>query len=93
MSEDVFSPAQVAQLEDIVDKAARKAVRDEMADSGLRLDGPDHVEENRKDFQFTRSLRKTVSALAEKVGWFVIAAILGGIVFLVQAGFNIVKGN
>lgn len=88
MSDEAFSAAQVAQLEAIVDKAARKAVRDEMAESGLRLDGPDHVDENRKDFQFVRALRMGVNGAAAKIGWLVIAAILGTLVYLVTHGLD-----
>lgn len=83
MSEELFTASQVAQLTLIV----KEAVREEMADSGLRLDG-DHVDEARRDFMFLRALRRGVNGLAAKIGWFIIAAILGGVVWIVQAGLN-----
>lgn len=81
---DEFSQTQIAQLSHIM----RTVVREELADSGLRLDGPDHVDENRKDFQFVRALRMGVNGTAAKIGWLVIAAILGAIVWLVTHGLD-----
>lgn len=81
---DEFSAAQMAQLSEIM----RRSIREELADSGLRLDGPDHVDENRKDFQFVRALRVGVNGTAAKIGWLIIAAILGGIVWLVTHGLD-----
>lgn len=79
-----FSPAQLAQIATVV----KAAVREEFADVGLRIDEADHVDEARKDFLFTRSLRLGVNGVAGKIGWFVIAAFLGGVVWLVQAGLT-----
>lgn len=84
-----FSPAQLAQLSTVV----KSAVREEFADAGLRLDEADHVDDARKDFMFLRSLRMGVNGLASKIGWFVIAAILGGVLWLVQAGLVVWKGS
>ncbi len=84
-----FSPAQLAQLS----TAVKAAIREEFADAGLRLDEPVHVDDARKDFMFLRSLRMGVNGLASKIGWFVIAAILGGVLWLVQAGIVVWKGS
>lgn len=83
-----LSPEQLQQIEAVV----RKAVREEMADSGLRLDEPQHVDDAREDFRFVRRLRKGVEGVAAKIGWAVIAAILGGAVWLFTLGANTWKG-
>lgn len=83
-----FSPEQLAQLEATV----RKAVREEMADAGLRLDDATNQDEARRDFMFLRSLRKGVNGTAAKVGWMVIAAFCGGIIWLVNSGLNVWRG-
>lgn len=80
MSNDAFSPAQLAQL--------RQVFREEMGDAGLRLDGADHVDEARRDLMFLRTLRKGVNGTAAKIGWVVIAAILGAVTWLVNGGLN-----
>jgi cell division protein FtsX len=85
MSDDTFSPAQLNQL--------RQVFREEVADAGLRLDGADHVDEARRDFMFLRSLRKSVNGTAAKIGWFVIAALLGVVVFLINGGLNMWRGQ
>lgn len=85
MSEDAFSPAQLAQL--------RQVFREEMGDAGLRLDGADHIDEARRDLMFLRSLRLGVNGTAAKIGWFFIAAVLAGIVWLVQSGLTFWKGH
>jgi hypothetical protein len=66
---EAFSPEQMEQL--------RCAFREELADAGLRIDGPEHVDDARRDFMFLRSLRKGVNGLASKIGWSVIVAVLG----------------
>ena len=89
MSDDAFSAAQVAQLEAIMSKV----VRDELADSGLRLGDPTHADENRKDFQFIRALRMGVNGVASKIGWTIIAAVLGGAIWIFTQGINLWKGH
>jgi cell division protein FtsX len=75
-----FSPEQLEQL--------RNLFREELADAGLRIDGPEHVDEAREDFRFMRRLRKGAQGTAAKVGWAVIVAILGGAVWLFTNGIN-----
>jgi hypothetical protein len=86
---DAFSPEQLAQLEGVV----RKAVREEMGDFGLRVDGPDHVDKAREDFRFIRKLRTAVDGLASKVGIAVIMAILGAIFWIFNSGLQFWKGH
>ena len=89
MSDEFLSPSQLAQLALVV----KEAVREELADSGLRLDGADHIDEARRDFMFLRSLRRGVNGTAAKIGWFYIAAVLGAVVWLVNGGLNMWKGS
>ena len=89
MSDETFSPAQIAQLQ----LAIKEVLREEMADAGLRLDGADHVDEARRDYMFLRSLRRGVNGTAAKIGWFFIAAVLGAVVWLVNGGLSLWKGN
>lgn len=85
MSDEAFSPAQLDQL--------RQVFREELADAGLRLDGPDHVDSAREDFRFVRRLRLGVNGIASKVGWAVITAIIGGMIWIFSAGLNLWKGQ
>lgn len=84
MTEGPFTKAQLAQLTD----AIRAAVREELADAGLRLDGTDHQDAAKEDFRFLRRLRTGIDGVAGKIGWTIIAAILGGVIWIVQIGLN-----
>lgn len=84
MSDESFSKAQLAQL--------RQVFREEISDAGLRLDGADHVDAAREDFRFVRRLRIGVNGMAAKVGWLLIAAIVAGLLYLVNLGANVWKG-
>lgn len=89
MSDETFSPAQLAQIALVV----KEAVREEMGDAGLRLDGADHVDEARRDYMFLRALRKGVNGTAAKIGWVVIAAAVGAVIWLVNSGLTFWKGS
>jgi len=78
-----FNDQQLAQL--------RGAMREELADAGLRLDSADHQDDARRDFMFLRSLRKGVNGTAAKIGWLVIAAVCGAVIWLVNSGLNVWK--
>lgn len=80
---------QLRQIEAVV----RLAVREELNDAGLRLDGAEHQDEAREDFRFVRRLRKRVDGAASKVGMAVILAITSGIIWLVMQGLNLWKGH
>ena len=80
---DTFSAKQLAQL--------RMVLREEFGDVGLRIDGPDHIDEARRDFVFLRSFRRGASGLASKIGWAVILAILGAVMWLVNSGLTFWK--
>lgn len=80
---------QLRQIEAVV----RLAVREELNDAGLRVDGVEHQDEAREDFRFIRRLRKRVDGAASKVGMAVILAITSGLIWLVVQGANIWKGQ
>lgn len=82
---NTFSPQQMAQM--------RTVLREELADAGLRIDGPEHVDDAREDFRFLRKLRKGSDGFASKIGWFIIAAILGGAAWLFTLGINTWKAG
>jgi hypothetical protein len=69
----------------------RAVFREELADSGLRIEGAENQDEARRDFMFLRSLRRGVNGTAARIGWVVIAAICGVIIWLVNAGLNFWK--
>lgn len=79
-----FTPEQVAQL--------RAVMVDVLGDAGLRLDEAEHEDEARRDFMFLRAFRKGVNGTAAKIGWLVIAAVCGVLIWLVNAGLNVWKG-
>lgn len=83
-----FSPEQKQELEFIM----RKAVREELADAGLRLDGPDHQDMAREDFRFLRKLRFSIQGAEAKIGWAVITALIGAAIYLFTLGTNAWKG-
>lgn len=78
-----FTPEQVGQL--------RAVMVEVLGDAGLRLDAAEHEDEARRDFMFLRSLRRGVNGTAAKVGWLVIAAVCGAIIWLVNSGLNFWK--
>ena len=79
-----FTPEQLAQL--------RAIMTDVLGDAGLRVDAAEQQDEARRDFMFLRAFRRAVNAVASKIGWLVIAAIVGGIIWLVNAGLNAWRG-
>jgi hypothetical protein len=85
MMGDQFTKAQMEQF--------RSAVREELADAGLRIDGPEHVDDAREDFRFLRKLRKGIDGTSSKVGMAIIAAIVGVIIWLVNSGLTFWKGH
>jgi len=85
MTEDAFTTKQMDQL--------RSVFREELADAGLRIDGPEHVDDAREDFRFLRKLRKGTDSYASKIGWAVIAAVVGGAIWLFTLGLDTWRGQ
>lgn len=74
-----FTPEQLAQI--------RTAMREELADAGLRLDGADHQDEAREDFRFLRRLRHTWDGTTKKIGTAVLTALIGFALIIFGSGF------
>lgn len=89
MTEGPFTKAQLAQLTD----AIRAAVREELAEAGLRLDDSDHQDAAKEDFRFLRRLRIGLDGVAAKIGWAIIAAIISGMLWLVNSGLDVWRGT
>ena len=88
-----FTPEQMKQLESIIKPAVRDAVREELNDAGLRIDGADHQDEAREDFRFIRRLRKRVDGASARVGAAVLLSLTGGVIWLIMQGVNFWKGQ
>ncbi|KFL25004.1 hypothetical protein JP74_21835 [Devosia sp. 17-2-E-8] len=71
----------------------RQVMREELADAGLRLDGPDHQDAAREDFRFLRRLRRGVDGVASKIGLMIILALASGVVWVFQLGLQLWKGQ
>lgn len=82
---DGFSQEQLTQL--------RHVFREELADAGLRIDGPEHVDDAREDFRFLRRARRFMDNTASKVGWVIILAIVSGVIWLLNLGVNTWRGQ
>ena len=80
-----FSTEQMEQI--------RSAMSEVLADAGLRIDEPKGQDEAREDFRFLRRLRRGLDGLAGKIGWVIIAAVLGGVIYIVNLGLNAWRGG
>lgn len=76
---DEFTPTQIQQL--------RLVLREELADAGLRIDGPEHVDDAREDFRFLRRLRENWDGASKKVGNTILGAIVSLLLAVLGAGF------
>ena len=79
-----FTPEQAAQL--------RAIKTDVLADAGLRVEAAEQQDEARRDFMFLRAFRRAVNGAAGKIGWLVIAAVCGAVIWLVTTGLNAWRG-
>ena len=83
MPTDAFSPEQLAQIATVV----KAAVREELADAGLRLDGSEHQDEAREDFRFLRRLRIGWDRTAASIGNWVLVGVLVVVGSIIATGF------
>ncbi len=74
-----FSEEQLAQI--------RKAMREELADAGLRLDNADHQDEAREDFRFLRRFRLGWDGSAKKIGNAILLALIAIAGVVIASGF------
>ena len=82
MTEELSQVA-IQQIESVV----RRAIRDEFADAGLRLDDQAHQDEAREDFRFVRRLRKSWDGTVTKIGNSVLIAVIAIAGVIVSLGF------
>ena len=75
-----LTPEQLTQI-------VRSAVWEEMADSGLRLDGEIHQDAAKEDFRFLRNLRKTWDGAVSKIGNAVLIAVVAVVGTIFGLGF------
>lgn len=74
-----FTQTQIQQL--------RLVLREELADAGLRIDGPEHVDDAREDFRFLRRLRENWDGASKRVGNTILGAIVSLFLVILGAGF------
>ena len=82
MSEEL-SQAAMQQIESVV----RRAIREEFADAGLRVDDQPAQDEAREDFRFVRKLRKSWDGAVTKVGNAVLLAAIAIVGTIATIGF------
>lgn len=81
-----FTSEQLEQL--------RSVFREELADAGLRIDGPEHVDDAREDFRFLRRLRLNWDGTAKRVGNAVLGALITIALAIIGSGFWVwLRGN
>lgn len=70
----------------------RDAVREEFRDAGLRVDAAEYQDEAREDFRFLRRMRNAFDGAAAKIGYTILVAVAGGVIWLVTQGLNFWRG-
>lgn len=91
-----FTDVQKIELAAIVDDAVKRAmapaIRAELRDAGLRLDGDANQTAAGADFMFLRRMRTMFEGASAKIGGAIILAVVSGLVWLLiigsQAFFN-----
>jgi hypothetical protein len=71
---------------DELETLIRRAVRDELDAAGLRIDEPEARDAAREDFRFLRRMRNAVDGAASKIGYTILIALTGGVVWLISQG-------
>lgn len=71
---------------DELETLIRKAVRDELDAAGLRIDEPEARDAAREDFRFLRKMRNAFDGAASKIGYTILLALVGGVIWLVTQG-------
>lgn len=74
-----FTPEQLGQI--------RAAMREELADAGLRVDGAKQQDEAREDFRFLRRLRLMWDGTSTKVGNAILTAVIVIAGVIIASGF------
>lgn len=71
----------------------RAAVREELSAVGMRVDEPEHQDEVREDLRFIRKMRKAFDGAASKIGYTILTALAGGVIWLMVQGANFWKAS
>lgn len=74
-----FSAEQLSQI--------KSAMREGLADVGLRIESEEHQDEAREDFRFLRNLRRAWDGSAKKIGNAILAAVVVVASGIVATGF------
>lgn len=80
---DAFTPAQLQQIT----TAVRAAVREELADAGLRIDDSEDQDNAREDFRFLRRLRNNFDGAAQQIGRAILGAVITIVLAIIAAGW------
>jgi len=85
-----FTEEQKEELAEIIDAAVKRAmapaIRAELKDAGLRLDGDINQTAAVADFQFVRKFRLMFEGASSKIGGAIILAVVSGFVWLLVIG-------
>lgn len=85
-----FTDHQKAELVSIIDEALKRsmatAIRAELKDAGLRLDGDMNQTAAAADFTFIRKFRLMFEGASSKIGGAIILAFVSGFVWLLVVG-------
>lgn len=85
-----FTDEQKEELAEIIDAAVKRAmapaIRAELKDAGLRLDGDANQTAAAQDFQFVRRVRTMFESASAKIGGAIILAVVAGIASLFVYG-------
>lgn len=79
-----FSAEQMEQLGTVV----ANSVKLELANCGLRVDSGTHVDEVRRDMAFLRWFRLAGNRIAQRLGWFILAALASGAIYIAKLGLD-----
>lgn len=87
-----FTDEQKNELAEIIDAAVKRAmapaIRAELKDAGLRLDGDANQTAAAQDFQFVRKFRLWFESTSSKIGGAFIMVAVGGVLSLLVYGMK-----
>lgn len=79
-----FTVIQLAQLKLLFSET----IREEFANIGIRVEDEEQIFEVRKDFTLLRYIRSAGNRMAQRVGWVLIASLLGVVGYVVKLGID-----
>lgn len=94
MSQDPIRESVVVSISrEELEAMMERAVVNGLADAGLFIEETEDRKEARADFTFVRRMRKAFDNASARIGGAIILAVVGGIVFLLGAGFKVFLGK